>query len=54
MKLTYKELYLIEQLLLRHHGIKYFKRKKIVTDINGLELATKIIKEQNKVLGGSL
>ena len=51
MNLTYKELYLIERLLLKHHGIKGFKRRKINSDINALTLASKIIKEQNRVLG---
>jgi hypothetical protein len=51
MELTYKELDLIDKLLMKHHGIKGFKNRKIKSDINALELAIKIIKEQNRVLG---
>ena len=54
MKLSYQELQLIEKLLLKHHGIKGFKRRKINSDINALTLATKIIKEQLEVMDSYL
>ena len=58
MKLSYQELRLIEKLLIKHHAItnnwKHGKRKKIVSDVNGLKLATKIIKEQLEVMDSYL